>query len=86
MSVIQPIDLTDPCAVAAKLREVYHALLIGSDSEEVEYSTETGQRRRVRYSKNRLQAVLNALRDAEIECARLQGRVRRFAITAGSRR
>jgi len=75
----------DPCALVTKLQEAREKLLTGEQAEEVEYATETGQRRRVRYNMNRMRDLEIALRQAQMDCAKVNGVPWRFAVRAGSR-
>lgn len=75
----------DPCALLDKLYEAKEKLLLGESAEEVEYATETGQRRRVRYNMNRMRDLNQAIMQAKLDCAKANGVPGRFAIKAGSR-
>jgi hypothetical protein len=83
-----PIDWSEPCERAEALRDAYNRLISGQQESEVTY-TANGVNRHVRYSQASLDRLLNAIREAEGECAVKEGGApprRRFAITAGSRR
>lgn len=82
------INWSDPCDRAAALWDAYNRLVSGTQESDVTYQA-NGVTRRVRYSQANLAYLLNAIREAENECAIQEGRPpvrRRFAITAGSRR
>jgi len=78
----------DPCERAAALWDAYNRLIAGMQESDVSYQA-NGVTRRVRYAKADLSTLLNAIREAENECAIQEGRQplrRRFALIAGSRR
>lgn len=84
----EPINWRDPCARADALSDAYNRLVSGSQESEVTYQANSVTRR-VRYQAANLDRLLNAIREAENECAIQEGRQparRRFAIIGGSRR
>jgi hypothetical protein len=83
-----PVNWADPCERADALWDAYNRLVAGSQEQSVTYQA-NGVTRRVIYQMANLAALLNALREAQYECALQEGRTpprRRFAIVAGSRR
>lgn len=82
------VDWTDPCARAAALRNAYFSLVSGgSESTIRQRGPDTEQE--VRFHKSDLSTLRTEMQAAEDACLVAQGMkpvVRRFAITAGSRR
>ena len=80
------VDWLDPCARAVVLREAYMGLISGEREQSVRI-TNGDHVSDVAYSKVDLATLRGELRQAEAECAALNGTpIRRFAIRAGSRR
>ena len=68
--------------------DAYNRLISGQQESTVSYQA-NGVSRRVSYGNPDMPRLLNAIREAENECAMQEGRAParpRFAITAGSRR
>jgi hypothetical protein len=83
-----PPNWNDPCERAQLLWDAYNRLVAGAQETSVTYQA-NGVTRRVIYATASLAALLNALREAQYECAIQEGKTpprRRFAIVAGSRR
>lgn len=82
------INWSDPCARLDALWDAYNRLISGQQESDVTYQA-NGVTRRARFALANLDRLLNAIREAENECALQDGRPplrRRFAIIAGSRR
>lgn len=82
------INWQDPCERARALWDAYNRIISGQQESDVTYQA-NGVTRRVRMSNPNLAMLMNAIREAENECAIQEGRPplrRRFAIIAGSRR
>lgn len=79
------VEPTTPCEMLAKLKDARTEILLGDQAEEIEYATETGQRRRVRYNMSRMKDLERAIAEYEVLCARSEKRIRRAAMIAGSR-
>lgn len=83
-----PVNWQDPCARADALWDAYNRIVSGTQESDVTYQA-NGVTRRVRYAAANLAMLMNAIREAENECAIQEGRPparRRFAIIGGSRR
>lgn len=82
------VDWMDPCQRADALWKSYNRLVSGQQESDVTYQANSVTRR-VRYASANLAMLMNAIREAENECAIQEGRPpvrRRFAIVGGSRR
>jgi len=79
---------TDPCELAAYLREIYLGAVTGSQETSIR-SRGPDSEQEVRFNKMDLATLRQEMIRAEDLCREQQGlpvKVRRFAITAGSRR
>jgi hypothetical protein len=79
---------TDPCLLAAWLKEIYFGAVTGSQ-ETLIRSRGADSEQEVRYNRMDLATLRLELQRAEDDCRAQQGLpplVRRFAVTAGSRR
>lgn len=82
------VDLNDPCARAIWLRESYFAAITGT-RETLIRNRGPDSEQEVRFNKMDFKGLRAEMLRAEDECRALNGLppvVRRFAITAGSRR
>lgn len=79
-----PVDYDNPCAVLALLKPAYYALIAGSKEQEVEFQSQGGVKRRVRYTTASIPLLKTEIAELETKCAARGGsRPRRFAITGG---
>lgn len=82
------IDVNDPCALAAFLKEAYFAAISGN-TETLIRTRGADSEQEVRYAKMDIATLRAEWQRAQDACDKLNGVVttpRRFAITAGSRR
>ena len=79
------VDWVDPCAALAALRQVYYALLSGSQAETVEFANAHGAARRVTYTKVNLAALASEIGRLDAACRARSptARPRRHAIVGG---
>jgi hypothetical protein len=80
-----PVDWQDPCARAAALREAYYTLVQGGEQS---VRLKNGDHEEeVTYGKTDLARLASELRQAEADCAAVNGTAgRRYAIRGGAMR
>jgi len=75
------LDYDDPCAVLAALRPAYHRLIAGEREVEIRFDGQS-----VRFTESGMSRLESRIKTLEAECAAKNGKRKRFAIRAGSRR
>lgn len=78
------VDITDPCAVVQKLKQIEIDLVAGVQANLVRYTSDNGATREVRYTQANITELRKTIAQYELECQKLNGgAVTRFAMRAG---
>jgi hypothetical protein len=86
--MIEPTDISDPCALAEKLRVALANLISGQQVAVVEFESGAGTKRRTEFHKGDVKALREELAKAEAACRARSGgqkpaRVVRFITSKG---